>query len=157
MKSSKSYPKLTSFSKHLATDANLSELRNGLNKPVIGEKERRIIHQLLPNLNESVQIMCSYSVDSTLLIRTDNAGVASRLRFILPQLRAQLGLKPEQLVKVICRPAEPLTQVNYWQANTGSMESGNVLMSAASCVDQSSNVDLANALRRLAATIARDD
>lgn len=157
MSSKKPFPKLTSFSRHLATGVSLSELRDGLAQPKNGEKERDIIQQLLPNLNKTVQIICSYSVSNALVIRTDNQGVASRLRFVLPQVRTKLKLHKSQEIKVICRPRQKVEELNYWQASTGSMESGNVLMSAASTVDGASNTDLANALRRLAATIARDD
>lgn len=145
-----------SFSQHLASGQKLTALRDSLKKPQLSAKERRIIQQLLPNLSNTVQIMLNYTTDGSLTIRTDNAGVASRIRFIAPQLKAQLGLKPEQFVKIICRSTEGPTKPVYWHAQCGSIESGEVLMSAASSIDGSSNVDLANALRRLAATIARD-
>ncbi|MFT5063153.1 MAG: hypothetical protein ACI91G_000518 [Gammaproteobacteria bacterium] len=157
MSSNKPYRNLTSFSQHLSTDQKLSELRNDLGKPRFAGKERGIIQQLLPNLNETVQIICSYSVGRKLILRTDSPGVASRLRFILPQLAAALHLRSAQEIKVICRPIEAATDLSYWQATTGSVESGNILMRAAASAEQSTNTELAVALRRLAATIARED
>jgi hypothetical protein len=68
-----------------------------------------------------------------------------------------LHLRSAQEIKVICRPIEAATEISYWQATTGSMESGNILMRAAESAEQSMNTELAGALRRLAATIARED
>lgn len=149
--------KLTPLSSHFTSSQELSKLKISLENRQVGEKERRIIHQLLPNLNKTVQIICSYTVDGNLLITTDNSAVASRIRFIVPQLKTQLSLKTERSVKVVCRPIKGISadEVAYWDTIQGSEDSGNCLMAAASDAEQQENSGLASALRRLAATIAR--